>query len=80
MIMIDVLIPALDEVYDFEIDRRIGVREFTEKVKGLVEDREEMCFDDKERLVFFADRGEFLSNEGSLESQGVDSGDRLILI
>ncbi len=80
MIMIDLLIPALDEIYDFEIDRNIGLREFTRNAVSIVEDREEVRFDDAERIVFFADKGELLNSRESLGAQGVDHGARLVLI
>lgn len=80
MIMIDVLVPALDRILDFEIDPGIAVTELEERIVRLTENEEERKFSPGRKLLFSMKTGDFLKPELTAVEQGVGNGDRLILV
>lgn len=78
--MIDVLVPPLDEIFDFEVDESIDAKKLREDVEGLIERKKELKFSTSGRELFLYRIGDFLKEKGSLGSQGLINGDRLILI
>ncbi|MCR5502632.1 MAG: EsaB/YukD family protein [Lachnospiraceae bacterium] len=80
MIMIDVMIPALDRILDFEIDPGVAVKELEERIVRLTEEKEEVTFDPGSKMLFFMRTGDFLQPGLSMTEQGVGNGDRLILV
>lgn len=80
MILIDVLVPPLDEIFDFEVDETIDAQRLRKDVEGLIENKRKVKFSTSGRELFLYREGEFLKEQGSLKSQGLINGDRLILI
>lgn len=78
--MIDVLVPPLDEVYDFEVDENKEISEFREEVEKLIEKKENLRFGLALRELFLYRVGDFLKETGTLREQGIINGDRIILI
>ena len=79
--MVDVLVPILDRIYDFELDEERPVGELLGEMLSVIEEREGMQFSQKEALQLYFFRGEgILRKNANMEGQGVKSGDRLILI
>lgn len=80
MIMIDVVVPPLDEIFDFEVDENKKIADFKNDVERLIEKKENVSFGLALRELFLYRVGEFLKETGTLREQGIVSGDRLILI
>ena len=80
MIFVDVLVPPIDRIFDFEVTDQIATRYFKDKVEELIEEKADVLFSVKKREFFFYRAGEFLKDNLSLGEQGVINGDRLILI
>lgn len=79
--LIDVLAPALDSCYDFEIDGRLQTEKAVDEIISLIEKKERIVCKDRKDRYLYASGGEcLLEREKSLEEQGIKSGDRLILI
>lgn len=80
MIFVDVLVPPIDRIFDFEVTDQIATGNFKAKVEELIEEKADVLFSVKKREFFFYRAGEFLKDNLSLGEQGVINGDRLILI
>lgn len=80
MIMIDVVVPPLSEVFDFQVDENKQVTEFKKDVEKLIERKENMKFGLALRELFHYRVGDFLKENGTMGEQGIVNGDRLILI
>lgn len=80
MIFVDVLVPPIDRIFDFEVTDQIATGYFKAKVEELIEEKADVLFSVKKREFFFYRAGEFLKDNLSLGEQGVINGDRLILI
>ncbi|MDE7444938.1 MAG: EsaB/YukD family protein [Lachnospiraceae bacterium] len=77
----DIQVPMLDRVYDFELDEELKAGDLLEDILMLVI-KEEKCSQSKSAgMALYAVRQERLLNqEKTLQYQGVRDGDRLILI
>ncbi|MCR4789426.1 MAG: hypothetical protein K5888_12670 [Lachnospiraceae bacterium] len=80
MIMIDVLIPPLDESFDLEIDETITLKDFVNKLTDIVENVRNVRFRCKEFGLFSFTKGEFIKEGESFELQGIRNGERLVLV
>lgn len=79
--IIDVLVPALDGCYDFELDGQVAAEKLTEEIISLIEEKERIrCKDRKRRYLYAPELDCLLRPEENLQGQGIKSGDRLILI
>ncbi len=81
MILVDILIPALDSCFDFELSEEVKVGELLRKVKELLSEKVRKLLPENEKLYFYAFyQGKLLEEELSLKEQGVVTGERLYLI
>ena len=80
MIMIDVLIPPLDESFDFEVDEKIMLGEFTGKLTRIVENVRNVRFNCRSFKLFSFKKGDFIKDDKSFADQGVTSGERFVLV
>lgn len=81
MILVDIQVPVLDRVYDFELDEKRKVEDLLREVISLIEEKENLKPYGKGELYLYAIRlGYVLKMETGLGAQGVKNGDRLILI
>lgn len=81
MILVDIQVPVLDKVFDFELDAELKTGELLEDILMLII-KEAGCTQGKRAgMSLYAVRQErILSKEKSLQYQGVRDGDQLILI
>lgn len=81
MIMIDVEVPVLDRIYDFELDTEVLAEEATGKIVTLILQNDGLTMRQPERFYLYGLRQEKVLNpDMTLKEQGVQSGDRLVLI
>lgn len=80
MILIDVLVPPLDKIYDFEVDENVSAKSLKDNVQKLIEYKEKVMFSLEERALFLYRVGDFLNENTSLVKQGLIDGDRIILV
>lgn len=80
MILVDILIPAVNRTYDFELDEERTTGEVVEKAAHLTACAEGMkeCAADNMFLYAFQ-RERLLDKALSLKEQGIQSGETLIL-
>ncbi len=81
MILVDVQIPAMDRVYDFELDEELTAKVAMQDIQMLVSKLEKVSERGKEDSYLYSLRQDsILKREETLKQQGVRDGDRLILI
>ena len=81
MITVDISVPVIGKTYDFSIDENTSVETITEEIVDLIIQKEAYGFQDGTGMhLFFADKRLLLNPAKSLRSNGVDNGDRLILV
>ncbi|MBQ2904649.1 MAG: EsaB/YukD family protein [Clostridia bacterium] len=81
MITVDISVPVIGKTYDFSIDENTSVETITEEIVDLIIQKEAYSFQDISQMhLFFANKKTLLNPAKSLYSNGVDNGDRLILV
>lgn len=81
MIMVDIQVPVLDRIYDFELDEERKVGELVKEILALIEEKENLRNDREKKLYLYATRRACILKENEkLADQGIRNGDRLILI
>jgi uncharacterized ubiquitin-like protein YukD len=81
MILLDVQVPQVDKVYDFELDEEMTAGELTEKITVMIAQQEHMEYDRANQMFLYAmDHGKILQESLSLKQQGVRGGERLVLL
>lgn len=81
MILVDVYIPAVEQMYDFRLEETCCPDMIIGEICEMVEQKEQMMPDEKERyLLFDASLRRALSYEKTLEESGVTDGHLLILV
>lgn len=80
MILVDIQVPVLDQVYDFELNEEARAELLIEDILELIAGKEHLTCRNKEGMYLYAiGRERVLEAEKSLKQQGVCAGDRLIL-
>lgn len=80
MILVDIQVPMLDRVFDFELDEEAETGKLIEDISLLIARQEHLNCKNIENMCLYA-----LGQEGiiektrTLKQQGVKAGDRLIL-
>lgn len=81
MILVDIAVPALDEVFDFELDGEAGVNELIKRIAALIAQLKTDHKEEAEDLYLYHFRQKRILNpQMTLKQQGVQWGDRLILL
>lgn len=81
MILVDIQIPLLDKIFDFELDEGLKVEILLQDILTLIAGEEKLHKGNAKDLFLYAVRQEtVLKGEETLECQGILEGDRLILI
>lgn len=81
MVLLDIQVPAIDRIYDFELDEEIQIGELLKKIVQMIKEKEEIVTDKEEKLYLYAFQSEKVLRESdSLKQQGVKSGETLFLI
>ncbi len=80
MILVDIHVPMLDRVYDFELDEDSKVEMLIEDILVLITEQEHLaCKNNKDICLYALGKESVLEAEKSLRQQGICAGDRLIL-
>lgn len=81
MILVDVQVPAMDRIYDFELDEGLTAGVLTRDIQTLVSKQEKIPErGGADRYLYSLRQGSILRREETLKQQGIRDGDRLILI
>lgn len=81
MILVDVYVPVLDSKYDFELDEETKAGALIGEVISLIEQKEKLKLKFSGMGEFYdLERERMLKQNENLVQQGVNSGDRLILV
>ena len=80
MIMVDIYIPEIGQVYDFEMDEEKTVGTVQKEIMELIAEKEKLPEPKETGMALYAlQNAEILSNHRTLKEQGIQSGDKLIL-
>jgi len=80
MIMVDIYIPEIGQVYDFEMDEEKTVGTVQKEIMELIAEKEKMSLPKDASMTLYAlQNAEILCNHRTLKEQGIQSGDKLIL-
>ncbi len=80
MILVDVQIPMLDRVLDFELNEEMEVEKVIEDISLLAAKQENLiCKNNREMCLYVLGQEKLLERNLSLRQQGVRAGDRLVL-
>lgn len=80
MILVDVQIPMLDKVFDFELNEEMEAGKVIEDISQLAAHKENLtCKNSKDMCLYILGQEKILERNQSLRQQGVRAGDRLIL-
>ena len=80
MIMVDIYIPEIGQVYDFEMDEEKRVDMVQKEIMELIAEKEKLPEPKETGMTLYAlQNAEILSNHRTLKEQGIQSGDKLIL-
>lgn len=81
MILVDIQVPAVDRIYDFELDEEMPAGELIKEVIKIITQKEKMDYDEDDKMYLYAMQHEsILKDDCSLKNQGIVSGERLILM
>lgn len=81
MIVVDIQVPVLDRIYDFELDEEREVGDLMKEIVSLIEEKESLRpAREKKRYLYAIRRACVLKENERLAEQGIRNGDRLILI
>lgn len=80
MILVDVQIPMLDKVFDFELNEEMEAGKVIGDISQLAAHKEHLtCRNSKDMCLYILGQEKILERNQSLRQQGVRAGDRLIL-
>ena len=80
MILVDIQIPMLDKIFDFELDEESEAGALIEDIAELIAQQEHLSCKNNENMCLYVLGQEGILEKGkSLKQQGVRAGDRLIL-
>lgn len=81
MILVDIQVPVLDKIYDFELDEEASVDMALEEILELIACREGSRCDEPGKMFLYVPGQEgILAGSETLKQQGIGDGARLILI
>ncbi len=81
VILVDVEVPAIQQVFDFELDDNASVGEVMKQMVRLITEKEGLKETDAEKMLLYACKHEkILNTDMSFKEQGVWAGQRLMLI
>ena len=82
-ILLEISCPATSKKYDFWVSKQMNIARVKKKMMSEIREYEknDMIFNEEERVMLFCEKGFALQNESaSLEQSGVRSGDCLMLV
>lgn len=80
MLTVDLYVPELDEVFDFEIEDDAVVRETIKKMQELLEGAENIRLQKKDYGLYAVWKGRLLAGNAAFGEQEVQSGELLVWV
>lgn len=81
MILVDIEVPAIEKVFNFELDEDAVLGEMMASILSLIAEQEGLKGMESEKMLLYSCRHEKILNAaGSLKEQGIWTGQRLMLI
>lgn len=81
MITIDIYVPIIGKTYDFSLDENTRVETVTEEIVELIIQKEGCAAQDAGDMFLFPEKESTALNiEFTLKENGVETGDKLLLI
>lgn len=81
MITIDVYVPMIGKTYDFSLDENIIVETIIEEITELIIQKENYTASETSDMYLFSQNdNQVLNKRFSLKENGIDTGNKLLLI
>ena len=81
MILVDIQVPSINMVYDFELDEETPAWELVREAAETIAEKERLGYSAEEGMHLYAMNHEKILNDAySLKQQGIRSGEKLVLI
>ncbi|MCI8978193.1 EsaB/YukD family protein [Lachnospiraceae bacterium 54-11] len=81
MILVDIQVPVLDKIFDFELDEEACADAVLEEIQELIAGQEGLDCEEPGKMYLYVPGQEgILTGNETLKQQGIRDGDRLILI
>ena len=81
MILVDIQVPVLDKIFDFELDEEACADAVLEEIQELIARQEGLeCEEPGKMYLYVPGQEGILTGHETLKQQGIRGGDRLILI
>lgn len=82
MILVDVYIPAVDEVFDFELDEKSKIQYIMSEIIEMIAKQTKSTNPGKveDFLLYDTSRAIVLRRNESLEAYGIETGSKLMLV
>lgn len=82
MILVDIYIPSLDKVYDFQVDEKVSVENLVVEVAEMIanETRSGRKSEAEQFLLCSVEKGMILPGKSTLQACGMRNGSRLLLV
>ena len=80
MIMVDIEVPVLGQVYDFELNEEKETKKLLEEIVEIIAEKEKKKVYKESEMLLYAYQSECILNaELTLKEQGIGNGVRLVL-
>lgn len=82
MVMVEVMVPALDKEYDFQLDENASIDILIEEITEMVCHREQIQLvgEEKKMMLCHLDGQRVLPRDQNLCDLGIKTGNRLMLV
>lgn len=82
MILVDVEVPAVDKIFDFQLDENVYVSDITEEIAEMIAAARQSTFqrNDSTMLLCSYENRRILSGNMTLAECGVRTGSRLLFV
>lgn len=82
MILVDIYVPSVDNIYDFQLDEKTPIMTIIEEIGELIEQKEHCIISGKVDELLLCTRKDkrILPKDATLDECAVRTGDSLILV
>lgn len=82
MILVDIYVPSVNNVYDFQMDENVKVGMIIEEISEMIEQKEHCSIvgNRNELMLCLKKTNQILSGDRTLSEYGVETGDSMILV
>lgn len=82
MILVDIDVPGVNQIYDFNVDENAKISLLLEELSGMICQKEQCSLDGsvKELMLVSQNQHKVLSEELTLAHYNIVQGDRLLLV